>query len=114
LSCFELNLTPGKLLLAPNMSTEVISEQTLTPRSAEPDSPNRRLVALDALRGFAMFWIVGAEEIVHGLHKVSEAGPVRLLESQLSHKQWEGVGFYDLNFPLFVFIAGVSLVFSLT
>jgi len=111
---FELNFTAGKLLLAPSMSTEVISEQTLTPPNAQPGSPNRRLLALDALRGFAMFWIVGAEEIVHGLHKVSEAGSVRFLESQLTHKTWEGVGFYDLIFPLFVFIAGVSLVFSLT
>jgi predicted acyltransferase len=32
----------------------------------------------------------------------------------LNHKSWDGFGFYDLIFPLFVFIAGVSLVFSLT
>ena len=27
--------------------------------------PTRRLMSLDALRGFDMFWIVGGEEIVH-------------------------------------------------
>jgi predicted acyltransferase len=74
----------------------------------------RRLMSLDALRGFDMFWIVGAEEIVHALHKVSKTGFVNLLATQMSHEKWEGVRFYDLIFPLFVFIVGVSMVFSLT
>src|SRR3989442_15939190 len=77
-----------------------------------PLSP--RLMSLDALRGFDMFWIVGAEEIVHALHKISHTGFVDLLAAQLTHKEWEGVAFYDLIFPLFVFIIGVSLVFSLS
>jgi predicted acyltransferase len=38
----------------------------------------------------------------------------RFLSSQLEHVEWEGFHFYDLIFPLFVFLAGVSLVFSLT
>jgi len=71
-------------------------------------------MSLDALRGFDMFWIVGAEEIVHGLHRVSHTGFADLLAGQLTHKNWEGVAFYDLIFPLFVFIVGVSLVFSLS
>ncbi len=72
-----------------------------------------RLLALDALRGFDMFWIVGAEKIVDALHKVSDNGLVGGIATQLTHKKWEGVAFYDLIFPLFVFIAGASLVFSL-
>jgi len=71
-------------------------------------------MSLDALRGFDMFWIVGAEEIVHALHKVNHAGFASFLAGQLTHQDWEGVAFYDLIFPLFVFIVGVSLVFSLT
>src|SRR6185436_3971142 len=73
-----------------------------------------RLMSLDALRGFDMFWIVGAEDIVHALHKVNPSPVVNLLTQQLSHKDWEGVTFYDLIFPLFVFIVGASLVFSLS
>ncbi|MSU62539.1 MAG: DUF1624 domain-containing protein [Pedosphaera sp.] len=73
-----------------------------------------RLLSLDALRGFDMFWIVGAEDIVHALHKVSHAPLVNLLTQQLTHKDWDGVAFYDLIFPLFVFIVGMSLVFSLS
>ena len=73
----------------------------------------RRLMSIDALRGFDMFWIIGAEDIVHALHKISHAGPANLLAAQLTHKDWAGLAFYDTIFPLFVFIVGVSLVFSL-
>jgi predicted acyltransferase len=72
-----------------------------------------RLMSLDALRGFDMFWIVGGEEIVHALHKINPSPTVNFITNQLTHKPWEGVAFYDLIFPLFVFIVGVSLVFSL-
>src|SRR5689334_12129098 len=76
--------------------------------------PRRRLLSLDALRGFDMFWIVGGEEIVHSLYKACPIWPLKILDQQMDHKPWVGVGFYDLIFPLFVFIVGVSLVFSLT
>ena len=79
-----------------------------------PQAPARRLMSLDALRGFDMFWIVGGEELVHGLYKAWPAGPVTVLERQTDHKPWQGVGFYDMIFPLFVFIVGASLVFSVT
>lgn len=82
------------------------------PKGAGSTTP--RLMSLDALRGFDMFWIVGTEEIVHALHKTNSSGFVNFLTTQLDHKAWEGVTFYDLIFPLFVFIVGVSLVFSLS
>jgi len=34
---------------------------------------NKRLVSLDVLRGFDMFWIIGTDEIVHGMAKMNEA-----------------------------------------
>jgi predicted acyltransferase len=77
-------------------------------------APTRRLLSLDALRGFDMFWIVGGEELIHSLYKAWPNSFSRLLKGQFTHKAWEGVGFYDLIFPLFVFIVGVSLVFSLS
>jgi predicted acyltransferase len=89
-----------------------MADDTRSP--AGTSTASQRLMSLDALRGFDMFWIVGAEEIVHALHKVSHAGFASFLAGQLTHKDWEGVAFYDLIFPLFVFIVGVSLVFSLT
>lgn len=78
-----------------------------------PQHPTGRLMSVDALRGFDMFWIVGAGHLVGALHKVSDAGPATFLATQLSHVEWEGFRFYDLIFPLFVFLVGVSIVFSL-
>jgi predicted acyltransferase len=80
---------------------------------SQPDLAQTRLLSLDALRGFDMFWIVGAEELVRGLQKFSQGGLLGLVAEQLHHKAWAGFHFEDLIFPLFVFIAGVSLVFSL-
>ena len=76
-----------------------------------PQKPTR-LMSLDALRGFDMFWIVGAEGLVAGLKKVSDHHIVQGLAEQLEHVAWQGFHFEDLIFPMFVFIAGVSLVFS--
>jgi predicted acyltransferase len=75
-----------------------------------PDT--QRLVSLDALRGFDMFWIVGAEELVKGLEKITSGGVLGFVAEQLGHKAWEGFHFEDLIFPMFVFIIGVSIVFS--
>ncbi|HMJ66669.1 MAG TPA: DUF5009 domain-containing protein [Candidatus Binatia bacterium] len=61
-----------------------------------------------------MFWIAGADDIVLALKSASAAAPIAFVATQLQHVPWEGFRFYDLIFPLFVFIAGVSLVFSLT
>jgi predicted acyltransferase len=72
-----------------------------------------RLVSLDALRGFDMFWIIGAEEIFSALHEGHRGRVAEFLFGQLSHKAWAGFAFEDLIFPLFVFVVGVSLVFSI-
>lgn len=78
-----------------------------------PASPPR-LLSVDALRGFDMFWILGADALVLALGAMSLSPTLRALALQLEHKEWAGFAFYDLIFPLFVFIVGVSTVFSLT
>jgi predicted acyltransferase len=75
---------------------------------------SQRLMSVDALRGFDMFWIIGADSLVYALSRMSRTRPTTFLADQLDHAEWEGFHFYDLIFPLFVFIVGVSLVFSLT
>jgi predicted acyltransferase len=93
------------------MTTATINKADLP---SETPPPATRLLSLDALRGFDMFWIVGAEELVRGLQKITETGPIGFVADQLKHQAWAGFHFEDLIFPLFVFIVGVSLVFSLT
>lgn len=72
-----------------------------------------RVLSVDALRGFDMFWIVGAGALVHALDRMNANAFTGMLATQLRHVTWEGFRFYDLIFPLFLFLIGVSLVFSL-
>jgi predicted acyltransferase len=69
-------------------------------------------MSLDAVRGFDMFWIAGGEEVIRGLYKALPTDVTKVLAGQMHHKAWGGVAFYDLIFPLFTFIIGVSVVFS--
>ncbi len=84
------------------------------PKPAAATPSTQRLMSVDALRGFDMFWIIGADSLVYALHRLSDNRATTLLADQLEHAEWEGFHFYDLIFPLFVFISGVSVVFSLT
>jgi predicted acyltransferase len=76
-------------------------------------TPGKRLLSLDALRGFDMLWISGGEKIIIGLAAISSWPPIKWAASQMDHVPWNGFAFYDIIFPLFLFIAGVSLPFSL-
>lgn len=77
------------------------------------NQPNR-LHSLDALRGFDMFWIMGGDFIIHALAKATGLSFFILLSQQMEHVEWNGFVFYDMIFPLFLFIAGVSMPFSLS
>ena len=81
--------------------------------TANPAS-SQRLTSLDALRGFDMFWILGADSLAYALQEMAKNPATKFLAEQLDHAEWAGFRFYDLIFPLFVFIMGVSTVFSLT
>ncbi|MDH5400368.1 MAG: DUF5009 domain-containing protein [Cyclobacteriaceae bacterium] len=74
---------------------------------------NQRLYSLDALRGFDMFWIMGAEGIFHQLSKTTGAPFWEAMSGQFDHPAWNGFTAYDMIFPLFLFLAGVSTPFSL-
>ncbi len=78
-----------------------------------------RIASVDALRGLNMFWIMGFDGAMVALAQMSE-GKGRLvhaaggfLGAQFQHTAWDGLRFYDLIFPLFVFLTGVSIVLSL-
>ncbi|MGO4770487.1 acyltransferase family protein [Flavobacterium sp. W22_SRS_FK3] len=73
---------------------------------------NGRLISLDALRGFVMFWIMSGEHIVHALAKAAPIPVFVWMSSQLNHTEWEGITFYDMIFPIFLFVAGVSMPYS--
>ena len=68
-----------------------------------------RLVSLDAFRGFTMFWLMGGKALVLALAALAGIESVRY---QLNHSAWEGVRYYDLVWPSFMLMAGVSVPFS--
>ncbi len=74
--------------------------------------PSHRLHSLDALRGFNMFWLIGAERIADALSDLGFPGAT-VVAAQLDHAAWIGFNFYDLIFPLFVFLVGMSLTLSI-
>ena len=86
--------------------------------SEQADGPvqftHTRLLSIDALRGFDMFWIMGGDMICRSLPKIHDSSFTRGLASQMEHCEWKGFHFYDLIFPLFVFVVGVSIVFSIS
>jgi len=71
-----------------------------------------RLMSLDALRGFDMFWIIGGGAMFTGLARAL-GGPLEVLRPQFEHVRWEGLHFEDLIWPLFMFIVGVSIPLSI-
>jgi predicted acyltransferase len=76
------------------------------------DSAPTRLYSLDALRGFDMFWIMGADEIMHALRDSTKSSFWTVIGNQFEHPEWNGFHAYDMIFPLFLFMAGVSTPFS--
>jgi predicted acyltransferase len=79
-----------------------------------------RIAAVDALRGFSVFWLLGGEGAARAFHEMSgHMGPVMQsigdsIALQFTHAEWEGFRFWDLVFPLLIFVTGMSVVFSLS
>jgi predicted acyltransferase len=84
-----------------------------TPATAAAPTSSR-VLSLDALRGFDMFWIMSGEQIVHALARTTGWPVFTVMSDQLHHTVWNGFTFYDMIFPLFLFIAGTALPFSVT
>ncbi len=82
--------------------------------NAQPSLSPKRLVSIDALRGFDMLLISGADALFHQLKGKTGLAWVDAAASQFQHPVWFGFTFYDFIFPLFLFIAGVSIPFSLS
>jgi len=76
------------------------------------NTTKERLISLDALRGFVMFWIMSGEHIIHALAKAAPIPVFIWMSSQLHHAEWNGITFYDMIFPVFLFVAGVSMPYS--
>ena len=91
--------------------------QTATAQASATTSPSsknsERLESLDVLRGWDMFWIMGGDVLVRSLQKIDDNSVTRTLAEQMEHVPFAGFHFYDLIFPLFVFMVGIAIAFSI-
>jgi predicted acyltransferase len=80
----------------------------------KPHYPSHRIVSIDALRGFDMFWIVGGGTLVSAILTRIGNPFCQALNQQLEHCLWHGFHFEDLIHPLFLFLVGASMPLSLS
>lgn len=74
-----------------------------------------RLVSLDAYRGLTMFLLVAESALIYqSLTNIfSEGSFGAAIVEQFHHHPWNGLRFWDLIQPFFMFIVGVAMPFSL-
>ncbi|MEJ7692724.1 DUF5009 domain-containing protein [Daejeonella sp.] len=87
---------------------------TKTDLSEGKAQKSNRLMSVDALRGFDMFFITGGGTFLVLMEGKTGWPWIDTIASQLVHPKWIGFTFYDFIFPLFLFISGVSIAFSLS
>ena len=73
-----------------------------------------RVTSIDALRGFSMFWLIGGGTIFRSLDGIFNHPVTAFIGIQLKHVEWLGFHFEDLIMPLFIFIMGAAVPFSIS
>ncbi|GMQ34813.1 acyltransferase family protein [Algoriphagus taiwanensis] len=77
--------------------------------------PTQRLVSLDVYRGLTMFLLIAEAALVYDalLELFPEGHLLHSFFIQFTHHEWNGLRFWDLIQPFFMFIVGVAMPFSL-
>lgn len=75
---------------------------------------NTRLASLDILRGFDLFLLVFFQPVLWVLARQLDVPFLNGILYQFDHEVWEGFRFWDLVMPLFLFMTGASMPFSLS
>ncbi len=76
--------------------------------------PPKRLESLDALRGFDLFFLVALGPLMTSLAAAADTPWLNDCMWIFTHVEWEGFSPWDLIMPLFLFMSGVSIPFSLS
>lgn len=78
------------------------------------NQPTTRIKSIDALRGLDMIFLVGISGVFQALGKSYDNVFLKILANQCEHTIWHGFHTYDLIFPLFIFLVGVSMPFAIS
>lgn len=83
--------------------------------ASSPKLIDQRLGSLDAYRGITMFLLVAESALIYRalLDMFSEGSMGYMFFLQFTHHPWNGLRFWDLIQPFFMFIVGVAMPFSL-
>src|SRR5512137_2536805 len=72
-----------------------------------------RVLSVDFFRGLTMFLLIGESTRLYShLEEFGGTGVVHFFATQLSHHEWNGLHFWDLIQPFFMFIVGVAIPFA--
>jgi predicted acyltransferase len=77
--------------------------------SPAPKITGERYVSLDAYRGFIMLMLVSH---AFGLNELRDQPGWQWLATQFEHVAWEGLVFWDLIQPAFMFMVGMAMPFA--
>lgn len=72
-----------------------------------------RVRSIDALRGFDMFWIMGIGSVIVRMAAIENTPFWSGFAAQFEHPYWNGFTLWDMIFPLFMFLSGMSSPFSI-
>lgn len=88
----------------------------MTPNQVNVNQVNtsERLASLDILRGLDLFLLVFLQPVIFQAAHMADVPWLHALAYQFDHEVWEGFRFWDLIMPLFLFMAGTSMPFSLS
>lgn len=87
------------------------------PLRCMPNDSSKRLLSLDLLRGFDMACLVLiCPVVIRTLYVINPDQDCFLghLALQLDHTPWEGFTFMDIIMPLFLFMSGITIPFSMS
>lgn len=73
---------------------------------------SKRLLSIDALRGFDMFFILGLASLITAVCNLFPGGADCAIARNMTHVAWDGFRHHDTIFPLFLFISGMTFPFS--
>jgi predicted acyltransferase len=72
-----------------------------------------RILSVDFFRGLTMFLLIGeSTELYSHIQSIQGSSIAHFFGTQLSHHEWNGLHFWDLIQPFFMFIVGVAIPFA--
>ena len=109
--------TPAKGSTSPRNTggKQVLPSPTANNGAADAAKPSR-LLSLDLLRGMDLAFLVLFQPVVYQWLEACQPAPGTFgaaVYGQITHVPWQGFCFWDIIMPLFMFMSGITIPFSM-